>query len=299
MNVEQLKWLLVIRDAGSLVAASQHLDCDPSKLSRLLSAVESELGFRIFHRTTRSLSLTGSGEQYLDRIQPALEILDLARDEARELSGKASGHLRITASVGFGHVQIMPLIPIFRGIYPEITLECIWTDEVLDLVENRVDLAIRLGEPPQSDGIRRKLKDVVYSVCVSPAWIEQHGFVIDPRDLATHNCIRFDLPNHRTRWNFRELGNRNSDVVPVEIKGTLLIKNALSVRRASLEGLGPAMLADWLIEDQIKNGELVPLFPDYEVTATSFDTAIWALYPTKKQLPKKVRLFLDFLDKNL
>lgn len=292
MDIAALRIVALVAQQGSFAAAARVLSVDPSSVSRTVAAVEAELGLRMFQRSTRSLSVTEEGETYLARLGPLLEELDHAQDEAREVSRRPAGTLRLTASVAFAHTCVVPHLADFIARYPDISLEILPSDGTLDLAANSIDLAIRLAPEPTGDLISTKLMDTRYRVVASPGYLASNARLSVPTDLPNHTCLRFALPEYRTRWRFRTAGE---DPIEVPVSGTVIIANALSLRRAALDGLGPVLLADWLVRDDIADGTLVDVFPDHDCTATEFKTAAWALYPSRSYLPRKVRVAIEFL----
>lgn len=296
MEIHALKTVLMVANQGSFAAAARVMNVDPSSVSRTVSNVEAELGLRLFQRTTRTLSATEEGEIYLRRIAPLLDELEGAQEAAVQARQAPSGTLRMTASVAFAHECIVPHLPAFHAKYPDVTVELLPTDDNLDLTAQAIDLAIRLAPAPQGDLISTRLLSTRYVVCAAPAYLDRARPVERPKDLIQHNCLRFALPGFRTAWRFREKGH---PVEEVPVAGTTIISNALSLRLAAINGLGPALLAHWLVEDELDAGHLVNLFPEHECTATEFDTGAWALYPSRTYLPQKVRVMIDFLRTSL
>lgn len=296
MDLNALKTVALVAQLGSLAAAARHLDMDPSSVSRILSSVEDRLGLRLFQRSTRRLAITEEGETYLNRVIPLLEEFDHARELAVSSRSKPAGHLRLTCSVAFGHECLVPYLHEFAKRFPDITLELVMSDSNLDLVKDNVDLAIRLTPKPQGDLINTRLMHTRYSVYATQDYINRVGPIREPADLESRNCLRYSLPNFRTEWQFRD---QNQTIESVAIKGNILISNALALRQAARNGLGPALLADWLVRRDLQNGILVDLFPDHDVTATNFNTGAYALYPSRSYLPAKVRATIDFLREKL
>ena len=292
MDTDLLKTVALVAKQGSFASAARVLDVDPSSVSRAVASVEETLGLRLFQRTTRSLKITEEGETYLRRIVPLLEELDAALEEAGTTMHAPSGTLKMTASVAFSHECIVPHLGAFLAQYPDVSVELLPSDTNLDITANGIDLAIRLGSAPSGDLISTRLLQTRYVVCASPGYLAAHSAIRNPHDLAAHECLRFALPEFRTRWRFR-LGDDAPFEVPVS--GKTIIANALSLRRAAIDGLGPVLLANWLIAGDIAAGRLVDLFPDHACTATEFDTGAWALYPSRSFLPRKVRVMIDFL----
>ncbi len=292
MDTKSLEIVLDVAREGSFAAAARRHAIDPSAVSRTVAAVEAALGARLFQRTTRRLSLTEAGARYIQRIGPLMEELDRAGEEARSFGATPTGSLRLTTSVAFGLECVVPLLGAFRDAYPALSLDLLLTDANVDLVAERVDLAIRLAPALTADLIGARLMTTRYRVCASPDYLAGQQPIRDPADLADHPCLVFTLPGFRSRWLFRD---RSGAVAENPVRGDIAISNATALKAACLAGLGPALLANWLVDRQIAAGRLVDLFPDHDVTATTFDTAAWLLYPSRAFLPNKVRVAIDFL----
>jgi DNA-binding transcriptional LysR family regulator len=225
-----------------------------------------------------------------------LEELDRARDEARGVSHGPSGTLRLTASVAFGNTCIVPLLPAFRERYPEVKLDVLFTDTILDLVTERMDLAVRLVRQVEADFVAVKLFDTQYRVCAGPGYLKRHNTPRTPEDLTQHNCLLFALPEFRSRWLFRDSGGK---IAEIPVHGDVTMLSALALRDCALAGMGPVLLANWLIDADIAQGRLIDLYPEYRVSVSDFDTAVWLLYPSRAHLPNKVRVMIDFLKQHL
>jgi len=295
METNQLRVFLDVIKRGGFAAVARDSNVDPSSISRAVASLESELGVRLFQRTTRKLALTEAGESFLARVAPLVEELERARDEIASVGSEPSGTLRLTASVAFGQICLVPLLPEFRIAFPRLKLELLMTDTNLDLVADRIDLAIRLAPSYRGDLIGSKLFATRYRIAASPAYVAREGKPKTPRDLGARSCLLFPLPDFRDRWLFR----RRGVVEEVPVQGHLVLSTALALRSAALDGLGPVLLADWHLHEDLARGRLIDLFPQYEVTATTFDTAAWLLYPSRNYLPHKVRVTIDFLRKHL
>jgi DNA-binding transcriptional LysR family regulator len=296
MDLAMLRTLALVAQHGSFAAAARVLELDPSSVSRIVANAEASLGLRIFQRTTRMLRITEEGDIYLRRVVPLIEELEHAREEAGRARSAPSGTLRLTASVAFAHECIVPHLGDFHDRYPEISLELLPTDATLDILANGIDLAIRLAPASEGDLVSTRLIRTRYRVCAAPGYLAKHGPLSDPRDLSGLNCLRFALPEFRSRWRFRRTGEEPFEVA---VSGRTVIANALSLRQAARDCLGPALLADWLIGSDLARRDLVDLFPTFDCTATEFDTAAWALYPSRSFLPRKVRVAIDFLREKL
>ncbi len=297
MNLTFLQTVLAVQRAGSIAGAAKAMNMDPSNVSRIVVAVEHDIGLRIFERTTRRLRITEAGERYLARIGPLLEELDVARKEAQHAAVEPQGQLRMTSSVAFAIERIVPLLPAFHKKYPEITVELLPSDTNLDLLDQGLDLAVRLAAAPKGDLISTRVLRTRYRVVATPSYIAATGPLNTPCDLRGHNCLRFALPEFRNRWLFRHTDNE--PVQEVKVGGRTLISNALALRDAARAGMGLALLADWLIDRDLTAGTLVDALPNWQCTATDFDTGAFILYPSRAYLPQKTRVMINFLKEHL
>jgi DNA-binding transcriptional LysR family regulator len=213
---------------------------------------------------------------------------------AADISGQPKGTLRVTASVSFGLKCIVPLLANFETMYPELTVDLLLTDAIVDLLAERIDVAVRLGLLADSTLIAQQLMRTRYSICASPDYLQRWGQPERPSDVEHHNCLLFPLAGFRSRWIIRD---RNGDESETSVRGRTIISSAIALQQCAIAGMGLALLPHWLIDEDLRAGTLVNLFPDYEVTATDFSTAAWLIYPTRAYVPLKVRVFIDFLKK--
>lgn len=295
MDLGTLQLFVDVAQRGSFSAVARARGIDPSSVSRGVAALEAELNVRLFQRSTRAMVLTEAGQRYLSRTSPLVEELERAREEALSTRSDPIGTLRLTASVAFTQVCLAPLLPAFREAFPRLKLELLATDTPLDLVADTVDLAIRLAPSYRADVIGVKLFSTRYRVVASPRWLTRTGRLTSPSALTGRSCLLFSLPDFRSRWLFRKRGV----VTEVPVTGDVVISSVLALRTAALADLGPCLLADWLVADDLAQGRLVDVLPGFEVTATTFDTAAWLLYPSREYLPRKVRATIDFLKQHL
>ena len=277
---------------GSFAAVARDRDVDPSSVSRTVAKLEKDLGIRLFQRTTRKLSPTEAGIVYFSRIAPLLEDMQQARDLAYAVAGKPKGVLRVTASVSFGQTCIVPMLSKFCADYPDLTVDLQLTDAIVDLVAERIDLAVRLGHLTDSTLIARRLMPMLYRVCASPGYLRQQGKPDSPNAIANHNCLLFPLTGFRSRWIFK---NQQGQITTVSIQGRTVISNAVALQQCAIADMGIALLPHWLVDSSLAQGVLIDLFPDYQVTATEFDTAAWLVYPSRSYIPLKVLAFIDAL----
>ncbi|MEL6249618.1 MAG: LysR family transcriptional regulator [Cyanobacteria bacterium J06627_15] len=296
MELSTLQLFVEVVRQGSFAAVARDHNLDPSSVSRAIAGLEAELGIRLFQRTMRKLSPTEAGTDYFERIESLIEDLQQAGTIAADIATQPQGQLRVTASVSFGLRCIVPLLPAFQARYPKLTVDLLLTDTVLDLLAERVDVAIRLGLMADSSLIAQRLIPTHYAICASSAYLKQTQPIQQPTDLAHHNCLLFPLAVFRSRWIFRD---SQKQITEVTVKGQTVVSNAIALRDCAASGMGLAILPNWLIQDDLKTGRLVNVLPNYDVTATDFDTAAWLVYPSRRYIPAKVKVFVDFFKQAL
>jgi DNA-binding transcriptional LysR family regulator len=296
MDTEHLKVFVEVVQQGSFAAAARKFDIDPSGVTRAITALEKDLGLRLLERTTRQLLLTSAGKVYHESACKLLQGMQQAADEARDLADTAAGTVRVTASVTYGYTVVLPMLPALREAYPALEIDLLLSDEIIDLVAEGVDVALRLRQDSDTSLVGTRLAKIRYHVCASPEYVNQHGRPRAPAELAARDCLRCSLRGYRTQWKFRAAAGA---VEAVNIGGWLVCSNSLALHRAALDGVGPALLADWLAGADLAAGRLIDLFPDHEVTPTDFDNAVWLLYTSRAYVPKRVRAFVEFMKKRI
>jgi len=293
MDVANLRAFVEVMRRGSFASVARDRDVDPSSISRSIAALENELGLRLFQRTTRRLSATEAGLVYFDRVEPIIAELERARLRAVDVNEGPRGTLRVTAPVSFAQLNIVPLLPELAVRYPDLSIDLRLTDAALDLVEEHIDLAIRMGPLRESGLIAAKLSPMISKICASPSYIEAHGQPRAPQDLEGHKCLQLAMPGFGARWRLRD---RKGTVTDVPVQGPLRTSNAIALKQCALAGMGIVLQARWIVGRELREGSLVDLFPDHDVTAANFEApAVWLLYPSRAYLPLKVRVFADFL----
>ncbi len=291
--------LSIFRDVAhklSFAAVAKERGTSPSSVSRIIAALESDLGVRLFHRTTREMALTESGSQFLQQANRILDMMEKARDQARGNQSRPAGRVRVSASTAFGEHMIVPVLPQLQRQYPEIQLDLLLTDSNIDLAAQGLDLAVRLGNRLEGDFVCSRLFKTRYRICAAPAYLRSAPKLQSPEDLANHRCLLFMLPDFRSSWQFRSPEGQSEEV---EVDGDVAMSSAGGLLAATRQGLGPALLADWLIRADIHAGTLVDVFPGHEVTATTYDTAAWLIYPSREYVPRRVRAVIEFLRSEL
>lgn len=292
MDTEALRVFLEVMQRGSFAAVARERGVAPSSISRTVAALEDELGLRLFQRTTRRLSPTEAGIVYFERVEPLMDGLEQAHHQAADLGEQPRGTLRVTAPISFAQQALVPLLPALLERHPQLEVDLQLTDAVVDLVAERIDVAVRLGRPVDSELVARRLTTFDFVVCAAPRYLEHHGRPRRPRDLERHECLIFTMGGPRSCWRLR----RHDRTVEVRVRGRCALSNAMAVRRCATAGMGIALLPRWLVADALRSGALVELLPRYEATATDFEPGVWLLYPSRRYLPLKVRTFVAFME---
>ncbi len=283
-------------EVGNFSALGRQLHMAPSSISRQINALEKSLGVRLLQRTTRNISLTEAGQIYYERVSKILGDLDEAQLAITQLQAKPKGILRINVAIPLGERKIVPLIPKFLALYPELKVDLTLDDHAIDLVEERVDISIRIGRMSDSSIVARKLADNQFVICASPQYFETHGHPKVPDDLSHHNCIINKNFYNNNTW----LLHKGNSSQTISVTGNFQANTGGALYNAMLSHLGIAVLPTWFVGEDIKQGSLQLALEDYEINLPNMtDSAIYALYPAGQYLPPKVRVFIDFLIKKL
>lgn len=280
-----------IVDAGSFVAAADALGMSKAAVSRHMSALESRLGVRLLHRTTRKLSLTEEGQIFLHRAREILGTMEEAESIVSDRALLPTGKLRINAPVSFGISHLAGLWAEFLERYPDIELDISLNDRAVDLVEEGYDLAIRISTLPSSSLVCRRLSSTRMTLCASPDYLARHGMPSAPQDLARHRLLAYALWQGQEEWPF----HGPEGPVHVRVKARVHSNNGNTCRMIALDGGGIALEPSFIVRDDIASGALVALLPEYR----SLELGIYAVYPTRRQLSPKVRAMIDYLAASL
>lgn len=275
----------VVQDGG-FSAAARNLDLTPSAVSKLIARLEHRLGARLLTRTTRALRLTEEGEAYH---RAALRVLqDLNDADLAVASGVVRGRLRVSVSVPFGQTIVVPALPDFLARYPDTSVDLSLSDDIVDLLANQTDVAIRVGNLPDSALVARKLAQTPRTLVASPAYLARMGTPESPADLPRHNCIGFNFRLSRAGWPFRD-GPR---VFEQLVAGNVLVNNGETARQVALDGLGIARLGRFHVADDIAAGRLVPLLEAFHGGDLEL---IHAIYVGGGEVPGRVRAFIAYM----
>lgn len=285
MNINDLHLFLAATESGSLAQAARRLNITPMAASRRLAALEQELGRRLIQRTTRSLSLTQEGAEFIPYARTITEAEESAKALFLPEATGAGGLLRITAPSGLGRRHILPLIPDLLSANPEMRIDLQLSDEVVDIVGSGIDIAVRVAPLRDSTLIARKIADNPRVLCASPHYLARCGTPQSVSDLAHHNCLRLSSV---LQWSFEKQG----EIESVSVEGRFSASNVDGIRALCMQGLGLAQLAWWDVKDEIAQGLL------QEVVLAEVNPqrlSVWAVLPTVRYLPRRVTLFIAAL----
>ncbi|WP_244827788.1 MULTISPECIES: LysR family transcriptional regulator [unclassified Caballeronia] len=278
---------LFVRAAAlaSLSAAAREFGLSPAVASARIAGLERMLGARLLHRTTRRVSVTQEGEIFAAHARELLDAAEAARASVGRARERPHGRLRVTMPSSLGRQHVSPLIPAFLRLYPGVSIELRMTDQIIDLVDEGIDLAIRIGALKDSTLVARKLASNRRVLCASPAYIEAHGRPRHPAELAEHECV---ILSDQRDWSF----HTPTGVIDVRVSGRIVTDNGEVIRDAIAAGVGIALKSTWSVAPLLASGELVTLLDDYPCAQT---VAIWAVYPSRAFVPPKTLAFIDFL----
>ncbi|WP_170765690.1 LysR family transcriptional regulator [Ruegeria lacuscaerulensis] len=286
-TIDTMRAFLAVAHEGSFTSAGKRLGLSTRLVSKYVAQLESRLSTQLFNRTTRSVALTDVGLAYLERCRPIVEQIDELEDLVQEKQTALAGLIRITAPTGFGSNNLaLALVP-FMHAHPEVDIDLKLTDNRVALVEEGIDLAIRIGVLRDSTLIARKLSDMPLIVCASPEYLAERGRPGDPMALATHNCLIDENPADATAWRFRT-GNR--DFV-VKVAGAFHANAPAAIANMAIAGLGIARCPHYVVARSLEKGALEHLFQDYETESFG----LYALYPPNRHLTARVRTLIDHL----
>ncbi|VEE61740.1 D-malate degradation protein R [Shewanella putrefaciens] len=278
---------VTVVECGSFSAAGQKLGLSKSAISKRITQLEQHLGIQLLQRTTRSLSLTDAGARYFEYIRPAVQLTQEGLDAISELQQTPKGNLRISVPMVFGRLYIAPLIAEFLKRYPDIQLQMQMDDKTTDLISGGFDLAIRIGEPPDSSLIARKIAPCLSVICASPAYLAQHGLPMVPSELTQHNCLFYSYFQDGVEWSFLSPDGMQR----IQPKGNYQVNNSDAIHLACLDGLGIANLPRFIVESDLQAGRLQTILADFSLP----EHGIYAVYPQRKYLPTKVTVLIEFL----
>jgi len=286
-----LRAFVEVVESGSYSAAARKTRTSVSSVGRQIKYLEDSLGVRLLNKTTRAQALTEAGQAFFESTKAVLFELDRSKREVLAYQTIAKGSLRVYARVSAAMEVIIPALPNFLATNPDISLDLVVTDARVDLVSNKIDMAVWLGQLEDSSLVARRLSTSPRAVIGSPAYFRKWGRPEHPTDLANHNCV----VNHRdygSVWRFVKGGDR----VDITVAGSLRTSPSSALLTAAQTGIGLTVLPRWMVRASIERGAIIPVLTDYSVMAyDDFDSSLYVVYPQTRGLPLKAKVFADFL----
>ena len=290
-RLESMSILVAVVDSGSLSAAARRLDMPLATVSRKVGELESHLKTRLLHRTTRQLSLTEAGSSYVAACRRILEEIGEAERAATGEYAAPRGELVVTAPVVFGRLHVVPVVADFLAHYPEIDVNLVLTDRVVHLMDEHADVAVRIGELPDSSLMATRVGTVRRVICASPAYLEKHGVPASPHDLSGHECITFEVLASMRAWVF---GSGKSEL-SVPVHSRLAVNTAEAAIEAAILGVGLTRVLSYQVADAIRDNALCVVLNAFE----SAPLPVNLVHKGQAPLPLKLRAFLDFVTPRL
>lgn len=278
---------------GSFSEAGRSLHLSPAGVSQNIKTLESQLGVRLFTRTTRQVRLTPEGQRFMARVGPALAALDDAVRAVSDESERIEGQIRISATTWFGRTRLVPLLTRFMAEHPKVEVEVDLSDRFVDLVAEAFDLAIRIGSLPENEYVARLLLPLTPLLCAAPSYLAAHGAPERIEDLARHRCIAMRSNTERRvfNWEFSDDG----ETVRHLPNASLILNEAEAVAIAAEEGFGLAQVGSQLVEPRVAQGKLQLLMKAF----TPKPRGVYAVYPTRRYTPQRTKALIAFLAKHL
>ena len=291
-TLKSMRVFAAVVASGSFSDAAEHLGISRAMASKYVQHLEEHLGTRLLQRTTRKLGLTESGRSYYEHCSQILLEIDEAEAGAANLTATPRGTLRLTMPVSFSIRYVGPLITRYLANYPEVQIDASLTDRRIDLIEEGLDLALRIGPSPAPGLIARRLGSDRVVVCGAPTYLERCGVPNTPEELAHHNCVLYTYSNAGNEWKMRGPDGRKHTV---KVSGNVRANNGDLLNQVVLGGAGLMCQPGFLVAEEIRAGRLVEVLTDYIFEPIG----IYAVYPSRKHLSAKIRTFVDFLVENL
>ncbi len=287
-----MRMFVMTVQCGSLSSAGRQVGMSPASISRYINALEDVTGSRLLNRSSRKLTLTEAGAIYFRHAEQIINQMDEANSAVSQLQRAPKGTLRVHSRILIANQLIVPAMPRFLAQYPEVKVDLMMSNHVIDLVEQNVDIDIRIGQLQDSALIAKKLISSERVLCAAPAYLAASPPIHEPQDLARHNCLTYRLHMGRTIWRFAA---GDASIVEVPIDGSFQTDNGPALRTLALSGTGIVLMPDWSVREDIAGGALVPILPGYRVSYGAFENGIYAVYQQTRRMSAKVRAFVDFL----
>ena len=290
-QLDAMRLFVLVIKLGSFSAAARQINTSQSSASKKVASLEQKLGVKLINRTSRELVLTQAGEEYHHYCLSLITELDEVENRIRQNVRSPKGVLRVAAPPPVGNVVLAPLLNVFLKKYPDIEVDLCLEDRHVDLIAEGIDVAIRAQKLEDSSLVSRFLFSNKVVMVASPAYLKVRGTPTKPSDLKQHNCIVYTFGKSLNNWHF----TRNGDDVNVQVKGDVKSNNGETNVSLALNGQGITKAPEWMVKHYVESGRLVKLLNEYEVD----DIPMHILYPQNRQIPLKVRCFIDFVIENI
>ncbi|PCJ37489.1 MAG: LysR family transcriptional regulator [Cellvibrionales bacterium] len=287
-TLDGMKTVVAVVETGSFTAASERLNISKALVSKYIGEVEKGLNTRLFHRSTRKLAMTEAGKTYYQRVLPLLAEFTELVDTVSGGKSSPQGLLRISVPVAFGEMKLAPLIPEFLQRYPDIRLELILRNSVIDMVEEGIDVRLLIGGVDDSSLVARHIKTLPLILCASPDYLRQHGEPQTPQDITAHACIIDSNFRIGKQWPMISPAGKTESI---KVNSRIAASSPSAVKEIAIAGGGIGMVPRFIVEPALEQGLLKEVLPGY----TTLEFGLFALYPHRRYLPKKVRCFIDFM----
>ncbi|MDB5991964.1 MAG: DNA-binding transcriptional regulator, LysR family [Herbaspirillum sp.] len=292
----ELKAFCLVVNHGGFSVVARQLGVATSSVTRLVDTLEERIGTPLLNRSTRSVTVTDTGRAYFQQAMQILSALDDADDAASDHGRAPRGLLRVAAPITFSGMYIAPMLPALLQRYPALEIEMRLSDAVANLVDESIDVAIRIGAADQQPNlIARKLAEHPRWICASPSYLKAHGKPMIPADLTRHNCLQFAYSGSQQSWRLQSADG----IEEIPIKGSLHANNSEVLRQAVLGGVGLALLPDWLVRKDIEAGNMLTVLTQYHVNPGAMEIGIYAMYASNRRGSTKVKCFVDMLGETL
>lgn len=287
-TLDGLKTVVAVVETNSFTAASERLGISKALVSKYVGEVENQLGIRLFNRTTRQLALTDSGRRYYEEAIILLEQFSAMVDNVTGEQTAPRGLLRISAPVTFGEMRLAPLLPKFIALYPDLTIELVLTNGAIDMLEEGIDVRLRIGGVDDSNMIARHLTNFPLVLSASPNYAQENGLPTTPEQLGEHHCIIDSNFRIGKQWPFI---SPKGQAETINVQSGVAVNSPQAVREVAIADGGIAMTPNFIVEDALADGRLLRVLPEY----TTLEFGLFAIYPHRKYVAKKVRCFIDFV----
>lgn len=282
---------LRVAETGSFSRAAEEMRQQQSQVSRLVAALESQLGVQLLRRTTRSVTITEEGERYRMRLASILQALEDCESEIRSGRREPSGLVRVACPTTLGRVLVVPIVTEFLKLYAKVRVELLMNNNLINLAAEGIDIAVRVGRLPENELPTRRLGTVEQFVVASPAYLASSGPIAEPDELLQHNCLCFATSGGTQSWSF----SRGDIGRLVNVRGDLIVNDAEVLMQRCLDGLGVAMLPRWLVWNLIADGRLERLLPDWQTQSMPLSVVT----THRNYRPQRISVFLAFLEMHL